>query len=297
MTFSEVSKEFLLDREIRGKSNRTIIWYNKFFTDFNKWLITQNINDPYIEDITPTELKQYFAFLATQNYNQGGIHSAYRSLKAIFNFYDFEYDPSWENPIKKVKVSPNKTPPLPEIPLVNIQKLIDVTNQGLFYDRDRAILFTLTDTGVRASELLALNIGDVDLITGSVRVLHGKGNKYRIVFLGDKGRKAVNEYLKTRPNYKPEEPLFLNDQKKRLGMAGLRMLIRRLTARANIKYQGIHCFRRCFGLTMYRKSRDILLVSRLLGHSNTTVTLRYLNLNNDDLRSAHEANSPADMLN
>jgi integrase/recombinase XerD len=294
-TFSEIAVEFLQDRKMTGKSNDTLIWYERHINEFSKWLIINNYHNLPIEDLDSSLLKSYFLHLAT-NHNKGGIHAAYRAIKAIFNFYDFEYEPIWKNPIKKVKISPSHQTPLPEIPIENIQKLIDSTISSRNRERDRAILFTLTDTGVRASELLALNVKDVDLATGSIRVLHGKGDKFRVTFLGEKGRKALHDYLRTRTNLTQDEPLFLNDENQRLGMAGLRMLITRLSKRAKVPYQAIHSFRRCFALTMFRKTRDIFLVSRLCGHSTVEVTKRYLNINNEDLRFIHESNSPGDML-
>jgi integrase/recombinase XerD len=295
-TYSTVVEEFFKDRLIRGKANRTLAWYKSMFIPFSNWLTSNNLPDPPIESITSNILKTYFLSLSS-HHNKGGVNSSYRALKALLNFYDSEYEPEWKNPIKKIKISPNRINPLPEIPISEVQKLLDSTTQGYHIERDRAILFTLVDTGCRAFELTSLNINDVNLSTGSVNILHGKGNKFRVVFLGEKGRKAVKEYLKTRSSYDENDPLFLNDEHERLGLAGLRMLTRRLYDRSNLKNYGLHAFRRCFALTMYRKTRDIFLVSRLLGHSNVEVTKRYLNLNNEDFRSIHEKNSPADMLN
>ncbi|RPI82101.1 MAG: site-specific tyrosine recombinase XerD, partial [Nitrosopumilales archaeon] len=118
-----------------------------------------------------------------------------------------------------------------------------------------------------------LNVGDINLTTGSVNVNHGKGNKFRIVWLGTSGLKAVKRYLEFRQDVKPNEPLFLTDEGDRLQFFGLRMMITRLCNRAGLsKVWGLHCFRRCFAKTLYNKTRDIYLVSRLLGHSKIETT-------------------------
>ena len=97
---------------------------------------------------------------------------------------------------------------------------------------------TLFDSGARASELCALNVEDVDLITGQVNIQHGKGDKHRIVWLGDSCRKALKDYLNTREDISPESPLFLNQENRRMTYSGLRVLLVRLTTLAGVPYQG-----------------------------------------------------------
>jgi site-specific recombinase XerD len=89
----------------------------------------------------------------------------------------------------------------------------------------------------------------------------------------------------------------LNDEGDRLNFHGLRQIIIRLSKRAGILYQGVHSFRRCFTLTLWKKKVDLLTISRLLGHSNLSVTTRYLNVGNSDLMENHNQNSPAEILN
>lgn len=172
---------------------------------------------------------------------------------------------------------------------------MDVCSETYDELRNTCILLTLIDTGARASELLALNICDVDLRTGSVQILKGKGNKFRTVWLGKRSGRFLSNYLDHR-NAGQDEPLFLNDENRRLKYFGLRMVITRLCKKAKIKYYSPHCFRRVCALTLYRKTRDIYFVSHYLGHSSPEVTRRYLNVNNEDLRDSFISNSPGDLL-
>jgi site-specific recombinase XerD len=297
LTFNDLTIEFCEDRVSSGKSWRTVEWYYFHFRKFEVWLNENNLGEIGIEEITTDLLKLFFSNYSL-THNKGGCHSAYRALKAILNYFKDIYEPvNWKNPIDKVKIAKNNIAPLSEIPMVDVRKLIDQTNYTQNPERDKALLFTLVDTGVRMSELLDLNVGDIDLTTGTVRVCHGKGNKFRNTFLGESGKKAIKEYLKTRNNLNKTEPLFLNDDFLRLKSSGLRQIIKRISKKAKIGYQGIHCFRRLFCLTLYRSTGDIYLVCNLAGHSSPDVTRRYLNLTSEDLREAHHANSPADRLN
>jgi integrase/recombinase XerD len=291
--FSDIATQFIEDKKLQNNSPQTVSLYTRELRYFSSWLNNNNLL--FIENINTISLKKWFTDLGTHR-NPGGVHVNYRIVKTLFNYFDFNYEPEqWKNPIKKVILKPNRTPPLDEIPLEHVKLLINVT-QGKNEIRDRCILKFLVDTGVRGSELIGLNVEDINLENGAVRINHGKGNKYRLVWLGKSGLKALKEYLNTRKGYLHSEPLFLNDEKMRLQFLGLRMLVIRLCQRAAIKNYGIHSFRRLFALTLYRKTHDVFFVSKLLGHSSVEITKRYLHLNNEDLRDIHNQNSPADDL-
>lgn len=289
-SLSESAESFLFDRTSRGRSPRTVGFYRAELGYFEKWL-----NRPLeVEKLTPDILRRYFVDLATHR-NKGGVHCSYRVIKAYLNFIWDENDLDIKNPIKKVKISPNKIPPLPEIPLADIQKLLAAVSDRM-RERDTAILKCLVDSGCRAQELLDLNVGDVNMTSGSVLIKHGKGDKYRTTFLGKSARKALSAYLATRQGLTPESPLFLNDTDERLKFFGLRQMVCRLCRRVGIPEYGLHAFRRCFAISCFRAGMDVMTVSRLLGHVSVEVTKRYLCIGNSDLQKAHNLVSPADTL-
>lgn len=184
---------------------------------------------------------------------------------------------------------------MPEISIADIQKLLDCC-EGKFKLRNEAILKCLLDTGCRAHEFLSLNVDDVNLITGEVKILHGKNDKFRISWLGERARKTLRRYLRTRENLYPDSPLWLNQDGERLKFFGLRQLLNRLERKAGIEHKSPHAFRRAFGITLYRSGVDIFTISKMCGHSQIEVTKRYLNVNQDDLRNAHNRASPANLL-
>jgi integrase/recombinase XerD len=293
-TISNVIEAFLFDRKSKDRTKRTILLYKNEIGYFTSWLSANNLTDD-IEKITPDILRRWFLEIGTHR-NKGGIHSNYRILRALFNFYNSEFEPEkWKSPFSKVKIESNHIEPLPEISLLDIQKLLDCC-EGKFKLRNEAILKCLLDTGARANEFLDLNINDVNLITGEVRILHGKNDKFRISWLGEQARKSLRRYLKTRENLYPNSPLWLNQNGDRLKFFGLRQILHRLEIKAGVEFKSPHSFRRAFGITLYRSGIDIYTISKMCGHSEIEVTKRYLNVNNDDLREAHNRASPANNL-
>ena len=134
--------------------------------------------------------------------------------------------------------------PQPEITLDNVSLMIDAC-KGRQEQRDRAILISLLDTGCRASEFVALNIVSVNLMTGTVTIRHGKGDKSRTTFLGKAAykpfvpqgrprekiwlisRKELRRYLKARTGLTATSPVWATNDYERLTRSGLWQILRR----------------------------------------------------------------------
>jgi len=172
-------------------------------------------------------------------------------------------------------------------------KLVAECKTGLA-ERDKAILLSLVDTGCRASEFLSVNIGDLDFVNGEIRILHGKGDKYRTVYLGRNSRRAVRRYLKTRKELSSHSPLWITNDGCRLTFSGLRQIIRRRAWDAQIDSPGIHDFRRCFAIEFLRNDGDIFTLQKILGHSSLEMVKRYLAIAKTDCEIAHRKASPVD---
>jgi len=116
----------------------------------------------------------------------------------------------------------------------DVMKMVSACNTGMA-ERDIAILLALVDTGCRASEFLAIDVGNLNLIEGDIQILQGKGGKFRTVYLGRNCRRKVRKYLKTRKEVFPHSPLWVNNGGYRLTYSGLRQIIRRRAGDANVK--------------------------------------------------------------
>ncbi len=184
-------------------------------------------------------------------------------------------------------------------------------------ERDRAIMLILLDTGMRASELVHLNIEDVDQVTGVVQIREGKGGKPRRQFLGARARKALRTYLRVRMellhriaqieakrmkiNPKKvivEDPphLWMTQHGTRISYWGLSVAVRFRASKAKVKPPSLHSFRRWFALTCLRNGMDVYSLQQLMGHSDLQVLRRYLKQTDMDLKEAHQRASPVDNL-
>lgn len=166
--------------------------------------------------------------------------------------------------------------------------------RGRNRQRDRAILLTLLDTGLRAAELCALDIADVNLSTGEALVKHGKGGKRRTVIISAKTRRELVRYLRGRDG---AGPLFVGETGDRLKYSGLRQIVRRLSLAAGLPEVPLHAFRRAFAINALRAGMNLITLQRLMGHSSLATTAKYLAFVTDDLHKAHEAAAPVDRLN
>jgi len=187
---------FLIDRQAQGLSSRTLEFYRDELHYLADWLAHQDVTDTLAA--TPDHLRRYLLGLAERR-NAGGVHAAYRAAKAFLRWYEAEYEPDgWRNPITKVKPPRLTSQPIEPVSVAHIAKMLATCHKTYTGLRDRAILLALLDTGCRASEFLALDVSDVNLMSGAVIVRQGKGGKFRTVFLGVKTRREVVRYLRLR---------------------------------------------------------------------------------------------------
>lgn len=166
--------------------------------------------------------------------------------------------------------------------------------------RDQAIILVLLDTGLRASELCALIVNDVDQKSGRVQVKHGVGGgakfkKGRVVFLGKVARRALWCYLAERDDEDdPEAHLFTSVSGRRITPNALRIMITRLGEKAGAQKCHPHRFRHTFAITYLRAGGDLFTLQALLGHSSLDMVRHYAQIAEIDISQAHRRASPAD---
>ncbi len=163
--------------------------------------------------------------------------------------------------------------------------------------RDKAMLEMLYASGMRVSELVALNIGDVDISGGFVRCV-GKGNKERMIPVYPRAALSVEEYLKdARPqivqNDSNEKALFLNVRGERLTRQGLWQILKGYARAANIETEVTpHTLRHSFATHMLNGGADLRMVQELLGHANISTTQVYTHLTSEHVKRTYEKSHP-----
>lgn len=157
--------------------------------------------------------------------------------------------------------------------------------------RNSAIVEVLLGTGLRVSELCALVIGDLFLDLGSANVLvrRGKGGKTRLVAISDKLAEYLSEYVTFKTSggepVEPVSPVFLSERHGKMCRSAAHRIWKAALERAGLPTRwGVHATRHSYAVEVYRKTRDLRLTQRLLGHSSPAVTQVYASLLDDDVR-------------
>jgi integrase/recombinase XerC len=161
--------------------------------------------------------------------------------------------------------------------------------------RDRALLELLYATGLRVSELVALDLSDVDLASRQLRTL-GKGRKERIVPFGGKAAAALREYLKERPQHqerKDADAVFLNVQGGRLTDRSVRRILDRAVRLAGLtRHASPHALRHSFATHLLAAGADLRSIQELLGHASLSTTQKYTHLDAERLIEVYRKSHP-----
>lgn len=283
-------QSFLLDCEARSLRPASIQWYQDYTMLFLRWTYEIH-NTTYIEQITPTVLRDYLISLKARNVKATTINTIFRALRGFFNFLERDEIIS-KAPTGKIR--------LPKVDHVHKEPLSPAEVKRILEAavslRDKALVLMLLDTGARISEILALNIGDIDIATGRVQLQRTKNRHSRAVYIGSQTRKTLLKLWKT--GFNADMPLFMDMRRPiRLQRNGANQLLNRIGKRAKVQPCNPHRFRRTFAITFLRNGGDIFTLQRLLGHQSLEMVKEYLDgLNDDDTAKAHSQAGVVDVL-
>ena len=241
--------------------------------------------------------KVYTTKKEKRSYHSKTIARRLAAIKSLFN-YIYNFEKIKDNPAMHLR-TPKTDKNLPVIVRENdIVSLMEepiknpITNE-IEGERDHAILEMLYATGLRLSELLSINICDIDRKSKLVKVM-GKGGKERIVPIGKVALNSIESYLKKlgksiRSSY--EDPLFVNKKGKRLPK---RTLQRRIKKYLEVTMGGgtVHTLRHTFATHLVNSGADILTVKELLGHSSLSSTQHYTRLNLEKIKKVYQEKHP-----
>lgn len=284
---------FLQAKRLESLSPYTLRFYMQQLSHLQSYCQDKQIKQ--VTQLTSTILRDFLESHIASGHNPGGLHAVFRVIRTFLIWYGRELDdPGWRNPISTIKPPKLIQDPLPPVEIDTIEAMLKTCKRGDFCgDRDRAVILCLLDTGARAREFLSIQINQVNLISGEVQIIHGKGGKSRSVFLGQASRRALRAYLRHRTDHDPA--LWVSIDRVPLMYGGLRELIIRHAEQAQVTpIPSLHSFRRAFALTMLRNGCDLVTLARLMGHSDYETLQRYLKQLPEDLQAAHNRASPVD---
>ena len=282
---------FLITKKSENVASGTLKFYKDKLNLFNTYCVSQEIKQ--VSQIIPGTVREFLLFLKERGNNDGGIHAHFRTVRTFLRWYEREHEPEgWKNPINKVKAPKVALEPLEPAIYGDVEKMIKVCGNDMLGKRNQAMIYFLLDTGSRANEMLKVTINDVNPLTGECLIRQGKGRKPRYVFLGEKTRRSLRQYLKLRTDKHPAL-WIISSRDGALSYWGLVSEFKRLAVKAKVKTPSIHSFRRFWALQMLNNGKtDILSISRLGGWSDLQMLQRYAKQNKDDLKA--KSSSPVD---
>jgi integrase/recombinase XerC len=281
----------------RNSSPLTVKSYREDLQALAAYLGERYPTAPPPGDVTTLDLRGYLSALHEQQYAKTTIARRLASLRSFFRFGQRE---GWtdSNPAKPLR-NPRKSRALPHfLSSADLDRLLSTPPadkpMGL---RDRAILETLYSAGLRVSELVGLNDGDVNLSQGIVRV-RGKGKRERLAPIGSYAAAALRTWLRVR-RVSPREPsgiempVFVNKSGRRLTTRSVgRLLEKHLAAAALDRRTTPHTLRHSFATHLLDSGADIRSVQELLGHKSLVTTQIYTHLSTANLRAVYEKAHP-----
>lgn len=281
-------EQFIKSKKSENIAKGTLRYYKDNLWVFTDFLENQEVK--FISQITPSLLRDFLLLLEERGHNPGGIHSFYRVVKTFLRWYWEEEEPTYANPINKVKAPRVPVEAIEGISRDDFEKLLDECSNDFLGERDKAVLYTLYDTGVRASELTNILLDDANFIDNSILIRQGKGRKPRYVFFGKATKKQLKRFLRLREDNNPY--LFVTRSGEKLIYSSLKEIVRRLAFKADLKGVGLHDFRRAFCLNLLQANVPETTIARLMGHTSLQLISRYAKQKKEDLQISYK--SPVD---
>ncbi|MBX3103182.1 MAG: site-specific tyrosine recombinase XerD [Bacteroidetes bacterium] len=275
----------------KGLSTNTLSAYRNDITRYLNFMESEKgITDP--KAISLDIIREFLQYLC-DSYSLNDLSQA-RNISSIRSFHLFLLQESYtqSNPAELIDL-PKITRKLPEVLSVDeIDAIFAACEKNdILGRRNRAMLELLYSSGLRVSELVNLRLSHIFLNEGIVRVI-GKGNKERLVPLGESAKTCIEKYLEDRVSLSTQKDgegiLFLNRRGSRLTRNMVFMIIKKLCDQAGIdKCVSPHTFRHSFATHMIEGGADLLAVKEMLGHESVTTTEIYLHMDGNYLRQVH----------
>lgn len=289
----------------------------RFLQETNPSLHDKPLSEISLQDLAmlkPVDFEEFEEYLKayrtpdnrTETNSRTGIA---RKMSCLRSFYDYlcKRELLSNNPVRLVDMPKIKEKAIIQLDTDEVAALLDyIENYGndltgvkLYHYqkqkyRDIAIVTLLLGTGVRVSELVGLNIQDVDFKNNGIRIIRKGGNEM-IVYFGEEVEKALKEYLELQRNgIAPlsghEDALFLSGQKKRISIDAVEKMVKKYCSAVSVKTITPHKLRSTYGTALYRETGDIYLVADVLGHADVNTTKKhYAKLSDERRRSASKA--------
>ncbi|GAB6180669.1 tyrosine recombinase XerC [Desulfotomaculum defluvii] len=252
-----------------------------------------------IENLSPSLIdgplmRDFLSHLKERKLSRATVARKLASWRAFFKFLSIE-NLVTNNPMLRV-ANPKKEKRLPTFLYEDeIEQLVETPDQSPLGIRNRALLELLYASGVRVSELVALNLEHIDLSAGYIRVM-GKGSKERIVPIHQKAIAALEEYYRVVRNQMVSQDckaVFLNYKGSRLSDRGIRKIVDKYCQEIGVKLNvSPHKIRHSFATHLLDNGADLRAVQELLGHVSLSTTQIYTHVTKKKLKMVYKTSHP-----
>lgn len=279
----------------KGVAKNTLTAYENDLRSYAQYLENTGFKD--IGELTRLDIIEYLSELRNKSHYSPSTTS--RKLAAIKSFHKFLLREGFSSELPTAELrSPKLAKRLPGVlSVAEVERILaQPRGQEPRALRDKAILELMYSSGMRISELVSLDLDDIDTEIGSVRCM-GKGSKERFVPVGSFAIKAVARYIekgrtklakKARPS-----AVFLNARGKRLTRQGCWKIFKQYAATANIKKKvSPHSLRHSFATHMLEAGADLRAIQEMLGHAFVSTTQVYTKLTRQDLKEIYMETHP-----
>ncbi|WP_277656388.1 tyrosine recombinase XerC [Seleniivibrio woodruffii] len=285
--------DFMLNE--KGASRHTLINYSRDLADLCSYLEESGINT--IEDADFFMLRGFVAMLYEKGFSKSTVERKIACLKSFFNFLQRK-NKSEDNPARMLKFPKKEKKAFGVFNIDNMLTLLDLPKKDEpFGMRDALLLEMMYGTGVRVSELVGLNVSDIDFNGMRIRV-RGKGKKERIVPLADMHIGMIKDYLGRRADdcggyVKDGEALFINRLGTRLTDRSVRRTVEKYLLQAGLPLDySPHSFRHTYATHLLEGGADLRTIQTLLGHESLSTTQKYTHLNLAELLKVYDKTHP-----
>lgn len=302
---------------VQGRSNKTVEEYHLDLRLFFRYIIASRedidldseefdqidisiVDEAFVKKVTTSNIYDFMVYLSTDRHAQAAARARKLSaIKAFFKYTTAVLKLTEVNPAADIE-GPKKKKALPKYltldESVNLLNSVYEDKENNNKERDYCILTLFLNCGMRLSELVSINLTDIDRNLRSLRVV-GKGNKERIVYLNEACQDAIKDYLNVRiglnKEIKDKNALFISRNHKRISAKTVQWLVYKYLGKAGLDYRHLstHKLRHTAATLMYQEGGvDVLALKEILGHEQLSTTQIYTHINNKQLEDAVEAN-------
>lgn len=299
--YTDLLNEYLayIEKE-KGYSINTVKSYRRDLADFGEFL-QQNYENLELNEITYQQGRYYLAHLQRKGLAKSTIARKSTAIRQFFAY--LKEDEQIEDNTLTLLATPKKGKRLPKVlSEMDIEKFFEdfLKDDDPASVRDRALFELLYSSGMRVSEAVALNIGDVaNLDKMPVLRIVGKGQKERIVPVGSKAKEAIERYLThsrailAENSVDEENALFLNQHGGRLTARGVDYLLDEYFKKGALKYKvSAHVLRHSFATHLLDNGADLRVIQELLGHESLSTTQVYTEVSASHLKAVYHKYHP-----